>query len=255
MDCVEGYRINATRLESFGVLDTWYLHAYPGRSNPVVNIDPKARAVIDKTVAKAKRTDNHALLAKVTEKQGNGKVRFRMEPPILTKIDKETREAVIDGLNRYAPTLPRDRRYMLARYQVIDVCHRIVGVGSVGTRAYLVLLFGNDDSDRSLPAGERGHCSGACSVSTCVAGGVSRQWKACGDGAEILAGSSDVMLGHTQIGGRDFFVRQMKNLKASIPIEWLTGSAFNFYARAMRRNPCACACPHGRCGPHRWILR
>ena len=232
MDCVDGYRINAARLQSFGVLDTWYLHAYPGRTNPVVNIDPKARAVIDKCVAKAKRTDNHALLAKITERQGHGEVRFREDPPILTKVHKATREAVIDGLNRYASTLSRDRRYMLGRYQVIDVCHRIVGVGSVGTRAYLVLLFGNDDGDPLFLQVKEAIAPAHAPYLPALPAEFRDNGNRVVMGQRSLQASSDVMLGHTQIGGRDFFVRQMKNLKASIPVEWLTGSAFNFYARA-----------------------
>jgi len=49
-------------------------------------------------------------------------------------------------------------------------------------------------------------------------------------GQRALQASSDVMLGATMVDGRPFFVRQMKNMKASIPVEWLTGEAFNFYA-------------------------
>jgi hypothetical protein len=52
-----------------------------------------------------------------------------------------------DGVIRYTESLPRERGFMLSRYYVADVAHRIVGVGSVGTRAYLVLLFGNGDDD------------------------------------------------------------------------------------------------------------
>lgn len=54
---------------------------------------------------------------------------------------------MIDSLNEYADMLARERRYMLSRYHVVDVVHRVVGVGSVGTRAYLALLFGNGDDD------------------------------------------------------------------------------------------------------------
>src|SRR5580692_7387580 len=141
--CVKGYRFNARRLQDMGVLDIWYLHAYPGKENPIVKADPKSKAVFRKTLAKAMHTDNRALMPKVADRKGNGKWTFRDDPPVLTRVDKATKRKVIDALNRYSLTLPRERRLMLGRYHVADVAHRIVGVGSVGTRAYLVLLFGN----------------------------------------------------------------------------------------------------------------
>ena len=65
--CVEGYRFNARRMQSMGVLDIWYLHAYPGRDNPLIQTDPKSKAVVRKTLAKAQHTDNRALLPKITD--------------------------------------------------------------------------------------------------------------------------------------------------------------------------------------------
>ena len=75
-----------------GVLDVWYLHAYPDRKNPLMKIDPKSKAVIAKTLAKAERTDNRTLLPKVADHGTDGSWTFREDPPILTKIDKATRD-------------------------------------------------------------------------------------------------------------------------------------------------------------------
>jgi uncharacterized protein (DUF2252 family) len=145
--CVEGYRFNISRLQDMGVLDVWYLHAYPGRDNPLTKIDPKSNAVIGKTLAKALRTDNRKLLPKVAERGRNGSWKFREDPPVLTRVDASTKATVLDGLNRDTNTLPRERRFMLNRYHLADVAHRVVGVGSVGTRTYLALLFGNGEDD------------------------------------------------------------------------------------------------------------
>ncbi len=230
-DCVLGYRMNATRLQSFGILETWYLHAYPGRANPLLKVDPKSQAVVDKCVAKAVRSDNHALLGKITEKQTDGTWRFREDPPVLTTVSRKIREQVIDGLNLASTTLARERRYMLSHYHVEDVCHRVVGVGSVGTRAYLVLLFGNSDDDplflQVKEATEPAHAPYLPQVLE----EFRHNGKRVVTGQRALQASSDVMLCYTQIDGRDFFVRQMKNLKASIPVEWLTGESFNFYGK------------------------
>ena len=147
MRAVDGYRFNITRLQNMAVLDVWYLHAYPDRKSPLVKIDAKSSAVLAKCVAKAKQQTNATLLTKISERGVSGGWRLREDPPVLAHVDTATRESIIDGLNEYAESLSLERRYMLSRYHVVDVAHRIVGVGSVGTRAYLALLFGNGDDD------------------------------------------------------------------------------------------------------------
>lgn len=230
--CVEGYRNNATRLQSMGYLDIWYLHAYPGRSNPLVKPDAKSRAVVRKTLAKAMHTDNRALLPKVADHDSTGEWTFRDTPPVLTKIDKATKQKVIDALKDYANTLSRERRIMLNRYNVVDVAHRVVGVGSVGTRAYLVLLFGNGDDDPLFLQVKEATTPAHAPYLPRLSKEMAHNGKRVIVGQRALQASSDPMLGYTTIDGRDFYVRQMKNLKASVPIEWLTGASFNFYAWA-----------------------
>ncbi len=229
---VGGYRWNLGRMESMGVLDVWYEHAYPDTKNPLLKRDPKAQAVIMKCVAKARAQTNSTLMKKIAEVDAKGDWSLREDPPILTHVDNKTREKVIQGLEEYAPTLPSERFYMLNRYHVVDVAHRVVGVGSVGTRAYLALLMGNDNNDPLF-----------LQVKECVSPAhapytvtLPRKYQHHGTrvvmGQRSLQASGDVMLGATNVDGRPFFVRQMKNMKASIPVEWLTGSAFNFYAQA-----------------------
>ena len=228
--CVKGYRFNAHRLQDMGVLDIWYLHAYPGRENPIVKADPKSKAVFRKTLAKAMHTDNRALMPKVADRKSNGKWTFRDDPPVLTRVDEATKRKVIDALNRYSLTLPRERRLMLGHYQVADVAHRVVGVGSVGTRAYLVLLFGNGEGDPLFLQVKEALPPAHAPFLPTALGEFQHNGKRVILGQRALQASSDPMLGYADIDGRDFYVRQMKNLKASIPVEWLTGESFNFYA-------------------------
>ena len=107
---------------------------------------------------------------------------------------------------------------MLRRYGVADIAHRVVGVGSVGTRAYLALLFGNGDDDplflqikeATMPAHApylppmtlRSDHEGFRVVNI----------------QRVLQSLGDPMLGHTTIDGRPYYVRQMKNMKASMPV-------------------------------------
>jgi uncharacterized protein (DUF2252 family) len=232
MRCVDGYRFNANRLQSMGVLDVWYLHAYPGGDNPIVKIDPKSKAVLAKTLAKAQHTDNRTLLPKVIDTSVNGKWTFRNEPPVLTRIPGQTKQKVIKALNEYVDTLPRERQVMLTRYHVVDVAHRVVGVGSVGTRAYLALLFGNGSDDPLFLQVKESVTAAHAPYLPPLPEEFRHNGKRVVMGQRALQASSDPMLGYTSIDGRDFYVRQMKNLKASIPVEWLTGPSFNFYAWA-----------------------
>jgi uncharacterized protein (DUF2252 family) len=229
---VEGYRLNITRLQAMSVLDVWYLHAYPGRDNPLVKFDPKSKAVFAKTMAKALRTDNRALLPKVADQAGHGKWSFRDDPPVLTRISAAAKAKVIDALNRYALTLSPERRLMLGRYHVEDVAHRVVGVGSVGTRAYLVLLFGVGDDDPLFLQVKESVSPAAAPYLPRLPEEFRHQGKRVVIGQRALQASSDPMLGYTDMDGRQYMVRQMKNLKASIPVEFLTGASFNFYAWA-----------------------
>jgi uncharacterized protein (DUF2252 family) len=230
--CVRGYRFNLDRLQSMGVLETWYLHAYPGRENPLLKVAPTSRAVWAKAVAKAAQQTNKALLSKVAEKI-NGNWRFREDPPVLTRVDTVTHNAVKKALLEYADTLHRERKFMLSRYRIADVAHRVVGVGSVGTRAYLALLFGNGDDDPLfLQIKEAIVPAAAPYIERVGRNEFNHEGKRIVIGQRALQSSTDVMLGWTQIDGRPFFVRQMKNMKGSIPIEWLSGEAFNFYVWA-----------------------
>jgi uncharacterized protein (DUF2252 family) len=230
MRCVEGYRFNLNRLQSMGVLDVWYLHAYPGRQNPLVKADAKSRAVFKKALTIASAQTSAALLAKMAERAVDGAWHLLHAPPVITPMSDETREKVIDGLNAYADSLSRERRYMLGRYRVVDVVHRVVGVGSVGTRAYLALLLGNSDDDPLFLQVKEACAPAHAPYLSPLPSEYSNHGKRVVMGQRALQASTDVMLGWTAIDKRCFYVRQMKNLKAAIPTEWLTGQSFSFYA-------------------------
>jgi len=232
MRCVEGYRFNVDRLQNMGVMDVWYLHAYPGRDNPIGKIDPKSRAVINKTLAKALVTDSRTLLPKVAERRSNGSWKFREDPPVLTHVDTATKAKVAHALKRYSESLSLERSAMLNRYHLEDVGHRVVGVGSVGTRAYLALLFGNGDDDPLFLQVKEATPAAHAPYLPALPKEYRHDGKRVVAGQRCLQASSDPMLGYTEMDDRHYFVRQMKNLKAAIPIEWLTGASFNFYAWA-----------------------
>jgi uncharacterized protein (DUF2252 family) len=229
MQAVQGYQENMARLESMGTLDIWYLHAYPGRANILRKAPAKAVAIIRKVMDKAVHSDNHELLKKIADKDAKGGWHFHEDPPILTRVSPAMTKKLIAALEDYSLTLSSERRYMLSRYRVADVAHRVVGVGSVGTRAYLILLLGkNDDDPLFLQVKEATSPAHAPYLPSRQAV-FSHEGQRVVIGQRALQASSDVMLGWTSMDGRPYYVRQMKNLKASVPIEWMTGEAFEFY--------------------------
>ncbi|MFN0197216.1 MAG: DUF2252 domain-containing protein [Planctomycetaceae bacterium] len=237
MRCVGGYSLNAQRLMKLGILETWSLFTYAelGRNEERlkevgIQVSNKFRAVLKKVLTKARRTHRNTLLTKVARPQADGGWRFVEDPPILTSIDEVTRQKVIASLTEYAETLSPAYRFMLRRYSVADVCHRVVGVGSVGMRAYLVLLFGNGDDDPLFLQVKEAIAPAHASYLPPVEYRVNHEGWRTVVFQRALQSLGDQLLGYTTIDGRHYFVRQMKNLKASMPIEYLTGEPFEFWA-------------------------
>ncbi|MBB3937640.1 DUF2252 domain-containing protein [Aureimonas phyllosphaerae] len=230
--CVEGYRRSMLDLAPRGPIDVWHRAARADRLDfNGIEIDADSQAALRKAVEKARRRDNASLLEKVGERQVDGGWRFRLDPPILTAVGEATREAVISGLEHYAESLPRERRFMLSRYHVVDVVHRVVGVGSVGTRAYLALLFGNSDQDALfLQVKEAITPSHAPYVPPLPEPYGSHDGARVVYGQRLLQAVGDPLLGWTTIGDRPFYVRQMKNMKGEIPHALLGGRSLEFFA-------------------------
>ena len=231
MDSVAGYRRNIERVHEMGIMDLWALYAYADRKpNPDVLKVPKSSwALIQKTVEKARATTGETLLPKVARRQTDGGWRFIEDPPILTRVDEETRRKVIQSLQEYSQSLPQGFKQMLMRYSVADVAHRVVGVGSVGTRAYLVLMFGNGDHDPLFLQVKEAIVPANAPYLPPILWKVPHQGRRVVGTQRMLQASGDPLLGFTNIDGRDYFVRQMKNMKASMPLEWLTGEPFYFW--------------------------
>ena len=233
MRCVAGYRWNVKRLQSVPVLALWYRHTAVDRLDWVqVKIDAKSRAIIQKAVDKARAQTSATLLTKVADRASSGAWRFKEDPPTLTLIDGKTREKIIDALHEYGGTLPRERRYMLNRYHVVDVAHRVAGVGSVGTRAYLALLLGNSADDPLFLQVKEATVPARAPYLPPLPDEYSHQGKRVVHGQRLLQAVGDPLLGWTQLDGRPFYVRQMKNMKGSIPTEWLSGEPFEFFSWA-----------------------
>jgi uncharacterized protein (DUF2252 family) len=234
MAAVGGYQATMAELAPQGPLDVWHRAARADQLDfSGIRIDAHSQAVVERAVAKARKRHNRSLLDRVGERRVNGGWRFREEPPILTRVDDDVREAVTAGLERYAETLPRERRFMLSRYHVVDVAHRVVGVGSVGTRAYVALLCGNSDHDALfLQVKEAVRPAHAPYLPGMPEPYASHEGERVIYGQRLLQAVGDPLLGWTSIGRRPYYVRQMKNMKGEIPVGCLSGQPLVYFSWA-----------------------
>ena len=229
-----GYQHTMTDLAPQGSLDVWHRAAKAEELDfSGIAIDQESREVVHRAVEKARKRHNKSLLGQLGERRVDGGWRFRDEPPILTWVDDNTREAVTAGLERYAETLPPERRFMLNRYHVVDVAHRVVGVGSVGTRAYVALLCGNSDQDvLFLQVKEAVRPAHAPYVAGMPEPYASHEGERVIYGQRLLQAVGDPLLGWTTIDDRPFYVRQMKNMKGEIPISCMRGQPLVYFSWA-----------------------
>jgi uncharacterized protein (DUF2252 family) len=195
--------------------------------------------------AKARSRDAWSAISKMTE-MVDGNRQFKNMPPVLMRIPLNSdASAVIDKLlSDYRNTLAHDRAQLIRRYHVVDFAHKIVGVGSVGLLAFVVLLQGRDENDLLVLQAKQA----VSSVLEPFAG--KSAYKFSGErvvvGQQIMQAASDVFLGWVRgPRGRDFYIRQLRDMKFSIDPSAFTESTILAYAIATGR---ALARAHARAG-------
>ena len=154
---VASYRQAMRGFAAMTNLDVWYAHADLDqlRAEFESQMKKRQRKMVDKGMAKARTRDSMQAVAKLTHLV-DGRPRIIADPPLLVPItdllpkqmDQEAFQAQIkDLLGKYRRTLETDRRYLLEQYEFCDMARKVVGVGSVGTRCWIVLMLGRDESD------------------------------------------------------------------------------------------------------------
>jgi uncharacterized protein (DUF2252 family) len=230
-EVVDGYRWTMSRLQSMAVLNLWNQHTLPERmDHRQMKLDKKSAAIIRKSVAKAKASNNAALLKSAAERGADGQWRLKLDPPISSAITKPQRQQIVAALHDYIETLAPERQYMIRRYHVVDVVRRVVGVGSVGLRAFLILLIGNDQEDGLFLQMKEAGTPAAAPYLPVLPKPYKHEGQRVVYGQRLLQAAGDPLLGWTTMEGRPYYVRQMKNFKGAIPTEWLSGQPFNFFA-------------------------
>ncbi|HEY4190186.1 MAG TPA: DUF2252 domain-containing protein, partial [Candidatus Limnocylindrales bacterium] len=155
-DVVRGYREAMHRFAGMRNLDLWYARLDIERQvlDFETKLSPEALERMNRNIDKAKARDSLRAFAKLTEVV-DGQVRIRNDPPLIVRlhdlVDEGRQElvgdAVVNLIRAYRRSLPGDRRRLLERFQFVDMAQKVVGVGSVGTRAWIVLMVGRDGDD------------------------------------------------------------------------------------------------------------
>jgi uncharacterized protein (DUF2252 family) len=224
------YRETMRRLAELPTLDVWY-----ARLDVDSLVDAAGKSSLAKATKKAQkkalgRTASTATM-KLTEMTPHG-LRFRNEPPVLTRVPKDERDEVVARVTamytQYIHTLPTDRLALLARYSFIDVAHKVVGVGSVGTRALVVLMQSGDSEPLLLQIKQAGE-----SVLERYLGPshFTHHGQRVVAGTQAMQATGDPFLGWTAGKEHDYFVRQLKDFKGAIEPDMLDASALRGYGR------------------------
>jgi uncharacterized protein (DUF2252 family) len=236
------YREAMTQFAGMRDLDVWYAHVDVAdvQQQFAKQLHASGRKKLAATVAKAHTRDSMQALNKLTTVD-DGERRIISNPPLIVTVrdllgpDVEAKqlEEWLRGLIRqYRRTLQPDRRRLLERFEAVDMARKIVGVGSVGTRCYILLMRGRDDDDPLfLQAKEAGP-----SVLTAVG----RKSEYANEGQRVVAGqqfmqaASDIFLGWQRVHGidgveRDFYIRQLRDWKGSAELEGAKPSGLMAY--------------------------
>jgi uncharacterized protein (DUF2252 family) len=237
------YRQTMREFAAMTNLDVWYAHAdiTELRAQFDSRLRERQRRNLDKGMAKARTRDSMQQLSKLCTMAG-GRPRIISDPPLLVPMhelipaerDREALEAELKELIAgYKRTLATDRRYLLDQFDFCDMARKVVGVGSVGTRCWILLMLGRDSEDPlflQVKEAERSVLSRFVGASR-----YTNQGQRVVAGQRLMQASSDIFLGWQRIQAgldgrtRDFYVRQLRDWKFSVEISLLRPEGLQLY--------------------------
>jgi uncharacterized protein (DUF2252 family) len=244
LDTVASYRTAMKEFAGKKNLDVWYAHldveATLERLGPELQRRQLKRT--EKEVAKARTRDSLSAFSKLTTVR-DGEARIAADPPLIVPIDElvegDERDTLLEWLNgllaAYGETLPHDRGVLLREFALSDFARKVVGVGSVGTRAWIALMFGRDSSDPLFLQMKEAQAS------VLEAYASPSQFENHGErvvaGQRLMQATSDIFLGWVRVEAgldgqrRDFYGRQLRDWKGSAEIGELSPYRMSNYGR------------------------
>ena len=244
LDTVEEYRTAMAAFAAMKNLDVWYAHLDIEKTLKELGpqLKPKQVKRTEKALAKARTKDSMSAFSKLTHVV-DGEARIVAEPPLIVPVDDlaqgTEREEMFDGLHElvrsYRTTLEYDRRVLLEEFRLVDLARKVVGVGSVGTRAWIALMLGRDGQDPlflQLKEAQESVFEEFLGPSE-----FENHGERVVAGQRLMQASSDIFLGwlHVESGvdgqERDFYGRQLKDWKGSAEIEQMNPHGLASYGR------------------------
>ena len=239
----EGYRTAMRAFAQQHFLDVWYAHLDVEAAIAEFRSQFKAKRVkaTEKLVAKAHTQDSMRALGKLTTEAG-GQRRIISDPPLIEPVEEVFADAqagaiydlIREVMGKYRRTLQSDRKHLLEYFTLVQLARKVVGVGSVGTRAWIALMEGVDGTEPLFLQAKEAQPSvlAAC----CGRSQYRNQGERVVAGQHLMQAESDIFLGWTHVAGpdgvdRDYYVRQLKDWKLSLPIEQMIPSGMKVYAR------------------------
>ena len=216
-EAVRVYRKHMRRYAEMGYLEVWY-----DRIDERVVLDaasPRTRRAAERIMDKARAKGHVAVLEKLTE-QVNGEHRIIEDAPLIVRETHINNGIPVDAaldmmLRSYLESLSVDRRRLLARHRIVDSARKVVGVGSVGTGCWVVLLQGVDGDDPLfLQVKQAQESVLAPYVDFRLT--IKNQGERVVVGQRLTQGSPDIFLGWGEVGGTHFYVRQLADMKGSV---------------------------------------
>jgi uncharacterized protein (DUF2252 family) len=254
----QGYRVEMATLAAMRNLDLWYRRMDVNQvlADVKAPADTPDRKLAKTAVAKARTRDSMQAFSKLTHAV-DGEPRITSDPPLIVPLDElaPALEAttLVDGLRdllgKYRRTLESDRRHLLEQFRLVDVARKVVGVGSVGTRAWIALLLGRDDADPLFLQIKEAQES---VLERFVGKGqFSNQGERVVAGQRLMQTASDIFLGWMRADNpvdgvsRDFYFRQLRDWKGSADPDQMSPQGMANYGRVCGR---ALARGHARSG-------
>lgn len=226
---VAQYRMAMARLAGMSDLAVWYARVDVPALDALV--PPDRRKAFRRGVRKARSRDNMQALGKLGTISADGSLRIADQPPLIEHVDGPSADpAIIAELTRrYRGTLQDDRARLLDRYRFRDSARKVVGVGSVGTDSRVALFTGADDSDPLFLQMKEARAS----VLAPYAGAspFRHQGQRVVEGQRLMQAASDMFLGwYSGTNRRHYYVRQLRDMKASADVATMNPGALAAYA-------------------------
>jgi uncharacterized protein (DUF2252 family) len=226
---VASYRNRITEFSEMGELEVWYSRVSAEDFLGLIT-DSKTMGKAKKAVKKARGRHSLQALSKLTSVVDGHRI-IEDDPPLLVRVlDDDLRERISEILQMYKRTLQDDRRHLLDQYRFVDVARKVVGVGSVGTRDFVVFLEGRDEGDPLFLQVKE--AEGSVLEAHLPKSIYKNQGHRVVAGQQLMQAASDIFLGWLRGRvGHDFYVRQLRDMKGSAKIENFTPGELALYAR------------------------